>query len=58
MYRVLLNLVSVNDSSVGLCQSVLVRISSGFTPQAFMISLRASILLTRVLGLIENPDAM
>jgi hypothetical protein len=34
-----------------------VRISSGFSPPARMISLRASILLTRVLGLMLRLDA-
>ena len=44
-----------------LCGSVrafLVRISSGFIPHALMISLRASILLIRVLGFIDRPEAV
>ena len=34
------------------------RIFSGFKPHALMISLRASILLTLLLGFIDKPAAM
>lgn len=41
----------------GLAKASLVNISSGLSPQARMISLRASILPTRVLGLMLRADA-
>lgn len=43
-----------------LCGSVrafFFRISSGFIPQVRMISLRAPILLMRVIGFIDRPEA-
>jgi len=40
----------------GRVRASLVRISSGFRPHALMISLRASILLTRVLGRMLKAD--
>ncbi len=41
----------------GLAKASLVRISSGFIPHARMISLRASILLVRVFGLMLRAAA-
>jgi hypothetical protein len=43
---------------LGLVRASLVRISSGFSPQARMISFSASILLSRVLGFMLKPEAM
>ena len=41
----------------GFVRASFVGISSGFSPHALMISLRASILLMRVFGFIESPEA-
>lgn len=43
---------------LGLVRASLVRVSSGFSPHARIISLRASILLRRVLGFMLKPAAM
>lgn len=42
---------------LGFVNASLVRISSGFSPHARIISLRASILLRRVFGVMLRPDA-
>jgi hypothetical protein len=43
--------------ALGLVKASFVKISSGLRPHAFMISLRASILLTFVFGLMHRADA-